>query len=167
MSRSAPNPPRPPGPLPTRDPRFARDVAKYVDRRRLRRRLTLWTLLLGLVAAAAFYLRCGEGFGIGGLGKNDGEPGGSSGPRPLAQLRCSIRITGSGITVDGKPRSPDEAVAACKDAGKADVVITDDVPHHEHEKPALIKALRAAGITDIVFHNRPAKPTAADEDTDH
>jgi hypothetical protein len=162
MSRSSPPiPPRPP----TRDPRFARDVAKYVDRRRLRRRVTLWTLLLGLVAAAAFYLRCGEGFGIGGLGKGDGEPAGSSEPRPLAQLRCAIRITGSGITVDGKQRSRDQAVAACKAAGKAEVVMTGDAPHREG--PALIEALKAAGITDIAVRQPPAKPTAGDEDTDH
>ncbi|HEU4733414.1 MAG TPA: hypothetical protein VFT22_36225 [Kofleriaceae bacterium] len=161
MSRSRPPAGPPASPPPGRDPRFARDVAKQIDRRRLRRRLTLWTLLLVLVAAAAAYLRCGQGLGLGGLGKGDGEAGGPGGPRPLAQLRCAVRVTSSGITVDGKPRTRDEAVAACKDAGKAEVVVTGDAPHREG--PALIEALKAAGITDIVVREPPARPAPRDD----
>ncbi|HET7505488.1 MAG TPA: hypothetical protein VFK02_30920 [Kofleriaceae bacterium] len=157
MTRSSP-PSTPTSP--SRDPRFARDVAKHIDRRRLRRRLTLWTLLLVLVAAAAAYLRCGQGLGLGGFGEGGGGPGPSS-PRPLAQLRCAVRVTGSGILVDGKPRSLDEAVAACKDTGKAEVVVTGDAPHRDG--PALIEALKAAGITDIVVREPPARPGTRDD----
>lgn len=138
------NPPSPAG-----DRRFARDVAKQIDRRRMRRRLTLWAVLLALVAAAAMYLRCGSGFGLGGLG----EPGDGGSARTLTgQRRCAIRVTAKQITVDGVPRSRDAAVAACKATAGADVVITGDA--REGEWTALKAALVAAGVDDIVVHQK-------------
>jgi hypothetical protein len=145
-----PNPPT----SPTSDRRFARDVAKQLDRRRTRRRLTLWTLLLALVAAAALYLRCGQGFGLGGLG-GFGEPGGSGSERSLvAPARCAIRVSANGITVDGKPMQRDEAVAACKATAGADVVVTGDARQGDWDD--LRSALDAAGIATFLRDQLPA-----------
>lgn len=129
------------------DKQFTRDVAKQLDRRRMRRRMTIWSALLGLVVAAATYLRCGSGFGLGtgtGTGKDDG----NGAVRPVAgPRRCAVRVAPAGITVDGKAMSRDEAVDACKAATGVDVVVTGDA--REGDWQALRAALVAAGIQDI------------------
>jgi hypothetical protein len=138
----------------TGDPQLARDVAKHLDRRRLRRKLVGWTAILALGVVAAMYLTCGRGFGLGGLGTGTGEGPGSS--RTLvAPRRCTIRITARGIAVDGKPVPRDEAVAACQDTPGADVIITGDA--REGDWKELRGALEAAGIKDIAVH----QPTPA------
>jgi hypothetical protein len=120
----------------TGDRQFARDVAKHVDRRRLRRRMTIWSALLALIVAAATYLRCGSGFGVGtGTGDNNGA---GEGPvRPVAgPKRCAVRVAPGGITVDGKPMSRDEAVegdwqdlrAALEAAGVKDISLRQPLP---------------------------------------
>jgi hypothetical protein len=130
------------------DPRFARDVAKHLDRRRTGRRLFGWTALLAAIAAAAYYLTCGHGFGLGGFGTGTGDGPGEvstlAGPR-----RCAIRITGAGITVAGKPMQRAEAVAACKAAPGVDILVTGDA--RQGDGKALEDALVAAGVTDIQF----------------
>jgi hypothetical protein len=145
-------PPRQLPPQPPRDPRFARDVAKQLDRRRVRRRVTLWTALLGLVAAAAMYLRCGTGFGLGGLGGFTGAggergdsaaPDGSARPAVTAQY-CSVRVSSHGISVAGKSMTRDQAVRACKPIGSAHVVVTGDA--REGDWIDLRAALDAAAI---------------------
>jgi len=150
MTTSAP-------PSPPRGDRFARDVARQLDRRRLRRRLLLWVALLVVVALAALYLRCGGGLGLGtGSGNGDGPRS----PRPLAApARCALRVAAAGITVDGKPMGRDEAVAACKATTGADVVITGDA--REGDWKELNSALGAAGVTDIVVHQPPASGSGA------
>ncbi|TMQ05099.1 MAG: hypothetical protein E6J90_46645 [Deltaproteobacteria bacterium] len=147
MTRPSPPPP---------DRQFVRDVARQVDRRRVRRRMTLWSALLGLVAAAALYLRCGGGLGMLGLG-----PGGADddAPRSLTGPRSrTIRMSASGLSVDGRALSRDEAIAACKDAPGVDVYWTGDVRHGDPEE--LRAALAAAGAQHIVLHPlpRPARP---------
>jgi hypothetical protein len=138
----------------TGDPRLARDVAKHLDRRRMRRRLVGWTAVLALVIVAAMYLTCGHGFGLGGLGKGSGEGPGSA--RTLvAPRRCAIRVTAAGISVDGTPMQRDDAVAACKTAAGADVIITGDA--REGDWNDLRSALEAVGVKDIAVH----KPTPA------
>lgn len=132
------------------DPTLARDVAKQLDRRRMRRRLLLWSALLALVAAAAMYLRCGDGFGLGGSGKGPGE--GGEAKKLAVPARCSLRVAKAGITVDGKPMLRDEAVAACKAAGAADVVVTGDA--REGDWKDLRGALETAGVTEITVHDR-------------
>jgi hypothetical protein len=136
------------------DPALARDVAKQLDRRRIRRRLLVWTTLLAAVVVAAMYLTCGHGFGLGGAG-----PGSDEGPGPgsvkalVAAKRCALRVAAAGITVDGKPMPRDEAAAACKATGGADVVVTGDARQGDWKD--LRAALETAGVTDIVVHQPP------------
>jgi hypothetical protein len=128
----SPQAPKPPAPSPTPDRRFAKDVAKHLDRRRMRRRLFGWTFVLGAIALAASYLTCGQGFGLGGKGPGKGEgsgPGSGSvqaliSPDDAGPSRCQIRIAASGITVAGKPATVDEALAACKGVTAAEVLVT-------------------------------------------
>jgi hypothetical protein len=128
----SPQAPKPPAPKPTADRRLAKDVAKHLDRRRMRRKLLVWALLVGALVLAALYATCGSGWGLGGKGKGKGAgsgPGSGSvqgllsttdaGPR-----RCAIRIAAGGITADGKPATVEQAVAACKDATAAEILVT-------------------------------------------
>jgi hypothetical protein len=150
---------------PADDPRFARDVAKQIDRRRVKRRLTLWTFLLAVVAAAAGYLRCGHGLGLGGLGL-----GGAGGPddhgevrRVDGPVRCTIRIAAAGFSVAGKVVSRDDAVAACKGAAAVDIYRTGDARHGDTEE--LHAALGRAGFrdADIAIHPVPRAVGATPE----
>jgi len=141
---------------PPTDRRFARDVAKQVDRRRVRRRVTVWSALLALVAAGAAYLRCGSGFGLGGLGGRGGFGGddGERAPREAVRVsRCAIRITAARITVDGKPRSRDDAIAACKTAPGVDIYLSGDARHGDGRE--LGEALAAAGARNVEIHEPP------------
>jgi hypothetical protein len=140
--------PEPPSSYPgTGDKRFVRDVAKQLDRRRMRRRMTIWSALLALIVAAAGYLRCGSGFGVG-TGTGTGKEAGTEPVRPVAgPRRCALRVALAGITVDGKPMSRDEAVAACKATTGVDAVVTGDARQGDWEE--LRAALVAAGIQDI------------------
>jgi hypothetical protein len=131
----------------TGDKRFVRDVAKQLDRRRMRRRMTIWSALVALVVAAAGYLRCGSGFGVG-TGTGTGKEAGTEPVRPVAgPRRCALRVALAGITVDGKPMSRDEAVAACKKTTGVDAVVTGDA--REGDWGELRAALVAAGVQDI------------------
>jgi len=131
----------------TRDDRLARDVAKQLDRRRMRRKLGWWTAVIALLVVAALYLRFGGGFGLGlgGLGRGTGSAGEPASAHPLvAPRRCAIRVTARGITVDGKPMPRDEAALACKATPGADVVVTGDA--RQGDQDALLDALKAAGV---------------------
>jgi len=139
----------------TGDDRLARDVAKHLDRRNTRRKLVRWTMVLALLVIAALYLRFGSGFGLGGLGKGTGNAGGPGSAHTLvAPRRCAIRVTASGITVDGKPMQRDEAVDACKATAGADVVVTGDARHGDWAQ--LHDALDAAGVSTFLRDHPPA-----------
>lgn len=144
------------------DRQFARDVAKQIDRRRGRRRLTLWSALLALVAAGATYLRCGSGLGLGGDGGGLGGHG-SGEARPVAgPVRCAIHVSAAGFTVGGKPLSRDAAVAACKAAPATDIFVTGDARAGDPEE--LKAALEAADAKNIAVHSPPVptgEPPAA------
>jgi hypothetical protein len=148
---------------PTRPPdrQFARDVAKQIDRRRVRRRVTVWSALLALIAAGAAYLRCGGGLGLGGGGLGLGGAGDAPAHQAAAPARCAIRVAAEGILVDSKPRSRDEAIAACRSAARVDIYPTGDVPHREPQ--ALGAALRAAGARDVQIHEPPRPPEPSGE----
>jgi hypothetical protein len=122
--------------------RLARDVAKHVDRRRMRRRIVLLAAIVAAVIAAILYLRCSKGWGTG---KGQGAGPGSVAIAPDAAIRCAIRVAATGITVNGKPATRAEAVAACKPLGTADVVVTGDARAGDWDE--LRAALDAAGIS--------------------
>jgi len=156
-------PPTPPPRSPD-DRQFARDVAREIDRRRMRRRVTLWTALLGVIAAALMYLRFGDGLGIGGGRPGLGGGDGSASERSLAEpARCVIRIAASGITVDGRAMSRDDAIAACKTAPGVDVRVAGDV--REGDWQALRAALRAAGIRNLTVIDPSGKSPDEAEDS--
>lgn len=121
---------------------LAKDVAKQLDRRRLRRRLIVLAVWLAAIAAALYYVRCGRGNG-GGEGAQTGAGTGS------AHKRCALRVAATGITVDGKPANRATAVALCKQAGGAEVVVTGDA--REGDWAALRAALTTANV-DILVH---------------
>ena len=120
---------------------FANEVAVRLDRRRRRRRLVMLTLVAGLIAAAAMYLRCGSGWGLGGFGTGAGNGEGAAVREPA---RCRVRVSATGITVDGKPATRDGVVAACKNSDGALVIVTGDARQGDWD--ALRGALDAAGI---------------------
>ena len=122
---------KPPASSPVPDRRFAQDVAKHLDRRRLRRKLAGWVIVLGAIVVAALYLTCGRGWGLGkGAGKGAGSgPGAGSAnallsPYDAGPPRCHIRIAAAGISVEGKPATVDEALTACKGAEAAEIFVT-------------------------------------------
>jgi hypothetical protein len=145
---------QPTPPSPTHDRKFARDVARHLDRRRTRRRLTLWSALLALVIAAAAYLRLGGGLGTLGLGGGRGD--GDEERRSLAgPQRCTIQLSASDVTVNGRAMPRDAAIATCKVAPRTDIFPTGDVRHGDLEE--LEAALKAAGAHDVVLHPLPRR----------
>jgi hypothetical protein len=149
-----PNPPTPR----TGNDRLARDGAKRLEQRRTPRKLVLWTAALALLVAAARYLTCGHGFGLGGVGSGD-DTGASTVQPAAGPQRCEIRITARGITVGGKPMQRDAVVAACRAMDGAAVVVTGDA--REGDWKTLNAALRAAGVKDIVVHEPPPAGSAS------
>jgi hypothetical protein len=141
------------------DRRLAKDVAKHLDRRRMRRKLLVWALVVGALVLAALYGTCGHGWGLGGKGKGKGEgsgPGSGSVQGLLAApdagpRRCAIRVGAGGITADGKSATVEEAVAACKDATGAEVLITGGAREGDWEE--LKAALDRARIQ--IFYTGP------------
>jgi hypothetical protein len=131
------------------DKAFAKDVAKQLDRRRMRRKLGLWAAFAALIALAVSYVTCGQGFGLGGKGKGKGEGAGSGSAKvtlvDAGPSRCAIRIAAAGITVNGKPSTRAAAVMACKATSGADVVVTGDARQGDWDE--LEKALEAAGVS--------------------
>lgn len=128
------------------DRRFSKDVAKQLDRRRMRRRLLLLTVLAAAIALAVTYLTCGRGWGLGGKGEGSG-PGPGSGAGVTVDAgpnRCAVRVTGTGITVDGAPATREQAVARCKATTGADVVVTGDARQGDWDE--LRAALEAADV---------------------
>lgn len=129
------------------DRKLAKDVARELDRRRLRRKLFILGAIVGLLVLAFLYLRCGRGWGLGGGGKDDGEAPvattSDAGPR-----RCALRVSADGISVDGKPATQEAAVAACKAAGGAEVVVTGDATQGVWD--ALRDALDAAQVPSFL-----------------
>lgn len=127
------------------DKQLAKDVAIQLDRRRLRRRLAFYVALAAAIAAAIVYGTCGHGWGFGS------GSGAGAGLHPIATIaadagprRCAIRITATGITVDGKPATRAATVAACKATAGADVVVTGEARQGDWDE--LRAALTAANV---------------------
>jgi hypothetical protein len=123
---------------------MSRKDQRYQKHRK--RGLLVWGAIAGLIALAIMYWRCGGGFGIGG---GDGLGGGEGDTVKATAVdagvkRCQLRLAAAGITVDGKAMSQAEAVAACKQAGGAEVVVTGDARQGDWD--ALRSALGEAGV---------------------
>jgi hypothetical protein len=139
-----------------------------MSRRRQQRgsggRLLIWAFVLGLLAAALMYLRCGEGLGFGPGGGDDGDHGRAEEKQDLrpavgeATGRCRLRVDGKGITLNGKRSEIDGAVEACKQAGGgAELTATGAAKHGTVEE--LKAALDKAGVS--VLERDPATPPPA------
>jgi hypothetical protein len=134
-------------------------LAKELDRRRVRRKLTIYSGLLAAAIAALVYLRCGSGWGTGGKGAGSG--GGSArlvAPNDSA-ARCSLRLAADGLTIDGKAGTRDDAIAACKTKTGADVLITGDARQGDWDE--LRDALEASKIPFFTREPRGTTPSDA------
>jgi len=141
---------KPPTSGPTVDRRLAKDVAKHLDRRRMRRKVLVWMLLVAALVIAALYLRWGGGWGLFGKGKGDGKGEGPGSvqtlvsPADAGPRRCQVRVAAEGITADGKQVTVEEAVAACKGAATVEVFVTGGA--REGDREDLEAAFDRAGI---------------------
>jgi len=133
------------------------------EKKRRFRKLFVLAVIAGLIALAILYGVCGGGFGFGGggstgLGKGTGTASGTApvsdaapSPAPTSDAtiaRCDLRVDTSGIHVDGKAVDEAGAVAACKVAGAADVLVTGDAVQGTWDH--LRAALDAAGVATYV-----------------
>jgi len=106
---------------------FADDVAKALDKRMRRRKLTFFAVGAALLAALVYFVTCGHGFGLGGQGKGSGVGPGVVAASDAGPKRCLVRVSSEGYTVDTKPHATrEEVVTACKAAGAAEVTVTGD-----------------------------------------
>jgi hypothetical protein len=147
-------------------------VRQPVTQRPKRRFRTFFmVLLLGVVGFIMYAIQCGDGLGFGpgsgtgtGTGDDDRdrvdrgekpEPeasdvrpavGDSSGPR-----RCRLRLDASGLTLDGRTSTVEDAVSACKKAGGAELTPTGDAVYGQLQK--VREALDRAGVE--VFERSP------------
>jgi hypothetical protein len=131
--------------------------------RRLRKLLVLGALA-ALVVLAVIYARCGGGFGLGGGGGAGLSPGSGSGSASASAVgsakqapppRCQVRVDATGIHVDGKEVDQAGAVAACKPAAAADVLVTGDATQGTWD--ALRAALDQAGVATYVLSSTEAR----------
>jgi hypothetical protein len=134
--------------------RLAREL---LGQQRRRRMLTLLALLAAAIAAAT-YLRCGKGWGTGGKGPGEGGTT-TTVTSSDANARCSIRLAGTGLTVDGKSMTRDEAITACKAKTGADVLITGDARQGDWDE--LRTSLEAASIQFFAREPRGVTPPDA------
>ena len=95
-------------------------------------------LVAGGGVLAWLVLRGGRGFGLGGGG---GADDGSAGSLPP----CRLRLDEKTLTLDGRVVSRDEAVATCRAARSAEVLVTGDAIAGVADQ--LLAALRAAGVS--------------------
>jgi hypothetical protein len=127
--------------------KFAKDVAKELDRRRMRRKLAMFGVWAALIAAAVVYLHCGGGWGIGGKGGGSGSGSSTSTSTSTTEKRCQVRVAAEGITSDGKSATGEQIIAKCKGV---DVIVTGDA--REGAWKQLCDALDAAHVA-IVMHS--------------
>lgn len=124
----------------------ARDVAKHLDRRQMRRKAVLYGALAAAIALAIVYLTCGKGWGLGGTGRGEGS-GSSKGlvaAGDAAPRQCELRLAPEGLTLDGKRVTRVQAVDACKPLGRAVVTVTGNTVQAQWDD--LKDALETAGV---------------------
>lgn len=87
------------------------------------------------------------------------EERGGTAPAPRANVakprRCTIGIAASGITVNAKRVTREQAIAACKGGSGAEVMVAGDAKQGDWD--ALEAALGAAGITIFRVQPRPQR----------
>ena len=129
----------------TADKKLVKDVASELEARRRRRKMMFLLVWAALIALAIYFVRCGGGWGLGG-GKGAGKGAGAgSGIGSSAQpARCTIRVSGEGIFVDGAKKTRDDAVAYCKKTDGAMVTVTGDARQGDWDE--LRAALQAVGV---------------------
>lgn len=144
---------------------FVTDVAREIERRRRRRKRLVAAAVIGAIVLAALYLRCGRGWGTGGDGgTGGGDTAGSAAPiaaRDARPARCAVRVAARGYTVDRKPATLDQVVAACRAATGAEVIVTGDA--REGDWRALRAALEAAKVELFVRDTGPAGESAGSD----
>lgn len=112
-----------------------------------RRRWGVWLVVIAAAIAALLYARCGDGFGLGGLGAGDLTDQKTS-PQPLlttsdaAAPRCHIRVDAAGVTLEGAPIEIADIAGRCR-AG-VELTVTGDARYGDAQ--AVREAVRAAGI---------------------
>jgi len=113
-------------------------------------RLLIWCLLLGLLVAGLLYLRCGDGlgFGPGGDGKERQVEEAELRPAVGNTLPCQLRVDAGGLTLDGQKAEIEGAIAACKQSGRAELLVTGDAVFGTVEE--VKSALERAGVTLLV-----------------
>ena len=131
-----------------KDPGLAKNVARQLDKQRVRRKMRTYAVFGVLLVAAIMFVRCGSGWGLGGTGKGEGKGAGkgpgSGATKGSAAQRCTIRVAADGIFVDGAKKSRDEAVALCKKTDGAMVTVTGDARQGDWDE--LREALQAVGV---------------------
>jgi hypothetical protein len=95
-------------------------------------------VVVAVVGYAIYYLLTHRGGGDAIVASGTGS-GSSDAPK-----RCDVRVAAAGISVDGKPATQVEAVAACKGRPGADVVVTGDARQGDWDD--LRAAFDASGI---------------------
>jgi hypothetical protein len=130
--------------------RIAKDVARELDKRQRRRRMSWLGVWAVLIVLAVTYLRCGRGWGTGdgdGSGSGSGKGSSTSTSTSTNEKRCNVRVGSEGVTLEGKAAKREAVVAKCK---AVDVVVTGDA--REGEWKQLCNALDAAHVA-IVMHS--------------
>lgn len=125
----------------------AKQVAKALDQRQRRRKVVMLLALAAIIAAIIVYGTCGRGWGLG-KGEGDGSGSGPGQVVDAAPQRCQILVRADGIIVNGAPTAYTEAIAACKGATSADVIVTGDA--REGDWKQLEAALTTAKIEVFV-----------------
>lgn len=128
---------------------LAKDVATELQRRQRRKKLAILGVLGALIALAVAFLQCGKGWGLGGGGDGDDKGVGSGSALVAPSIdagpaRCTVRVSAEGITVDGTPKTRDEAVELCKKTDGAMVTVTGDARQGDWDE--LRAALQAVGV---------------------
>ncbi len=138
------------------------DAMDRAERRRRRRRRWFGLLLIAVLVASFFLIRCGGGFGIGGGGGRGVGRGTAKGLKrgPAAVVtdagpRCRVRVSAAGVRLDGDASSIAAVVAACRQAGGAEVIVTGDARQGQWDE--LRAALDAAAVP--AFVNGAGRPT--------